>query len=63
MWDFEIQDHGSIMLLAPISTQAVAWIDDNLPPERMEWAGAVAIEPRYLEPIVQGILDAGLTVR
>jgi hypothetical protein len=61
--DFEATYHGSIVTLAPLTADAIDWVHENLPPDVMWIGGAVAIEPRYLDPIVVGILEAGLSMR
>ena len=60
MTDFTLADHGSIIILAPVSDDARYWIDDNLDPET-PWFGK-AIERRYFEGIYTGIINDGLTV-
>jgi hypothetical protein len=60
--DFSVANHGSIYLLRPNSILANDWIDENLPEERQEFAGAAVIEHRYIGDIVAGIQHDGLTV-
>ena len=62
MLDFQFSNHGSIGLLKPLSPAAHDWVQDNLPAERQEFAGAVVIEPRYADPILEGIILDGLEV-
>jgi hypothetical protein len=59
--DFLVEDHGSIMILQPLSAEAKVWAEENLG-EAMRWGGGVVIEPRYLPPIIDGILGEGMTV-
>ena len=59
--DFRIENHGSIILLRPISGAAKEWVDCNLPVERQEFGRAVVIEPRCLADIVEGFTADGLT--
>lgn len=59
-FDFELSHHGSIVLLQPLSAAGREWIETHLPEDRLTYAGAVAIEPRYLLDIFHGIADAGL---
>ena len=49
MLDFTIDDHGSIVLLHPVTDQARAWVADNLPAQPVSFAGALAIERRFIE--------------
>jgi hypothetical protein len=63
---FELHNHGSLFLLRPLDPIAKAWMNEHLPvdsPETQFWGDAIVIEPRYLEPIVDGILADGLVLR
>ena len=60
--DFRYANHSSLVILYPQTLPATAWVDDNLPWDRMEWAGGTVIEPRYLFDILDGIYGDGLTV-
>ena len=53
---------GTIVLLQPLTRAANEWIAANLPADRLHYAGAVVIEPRYLADIVGGIRADGLEV-
>jgi hypothetical protein len=64
--DFKLENHGSLFLLRPLNSAANGWMQDHLPvdsPETQFWGEAIVIEPRYLEPIVDGILADGLVLR
>ena len=52
---FTLTDHGSIVLLKPETAAAQAWCDEHLDPERQTWAGAVVVEHRYVEAILDAI--------
>ena len=60
--DFAVANHGTIVLLQPLTRAANDWIAANLPADRLHYAGAVVIEPRYLADIVGGIRADGLEV-
>jgi hypothetical protein len=63
MPDFDFIQHGSICLLTPLSEAAQEWAKEHLPEDVMLWGKhSLVIEPRYAEPILTGISDAGLTV-
>ena len=63
MSDFQIENHGSIVLLRPLTDAAQAWATEHLSgPETQYFGGAVAIEPRYVGAILEGLSDDGLTV-
>src|SRR5271163_385414 len=64
--DFVLENHGSLFLLRPLCSAAKEWMNEHLPvdsPETQFWGEAIVIEPRYLEPIVDGILADGLVLR
>lgn len=62
--DFIISDHGSAAMLTPRTDEARDWINATLEPEPWQWlGGGVAIEPRYLPQIVEGLIEEGYTVR
>jgi hypothetical protein len=60
--DFIIADHGSIALLTPASKAGREWANEHLPQDAMYWNGAIVIEPRYVDDIIEGIQCDGLSV-
>jgi hypothetical protein len=60
--DFLLANHGSVLILHPLTDDAREWVGENIPDDAMSWGRGVVIEPRYWEPIEHGILDAGLTI-
>ena len=61
MPDFELHNHGSIVLLAPMSDAAQDWVAANLPEDVMKFGEAIVVEPRYIGDIVEGFTNDGLT--
>ena len=64
--DFTLENHGSLFLLRPLTTLAHEWMHEHLPvdhPETQFFAGAIVVEPRYIGPIVEGIVGDGLVLR
>lgn len=64
--DFQLENHGSLFLLRPLNDAAKNWMDEHLPvanPETQFWGDSIVIEPRYVAPIVDGILADGLALR
>jgi hypothetical protein len=51
-----------VSLLWPISNAGVVWASEHLPEDALTWGSAIAIEHRYVEPILQGIAEDGLVV-
>jgi hypothetical protein len=63
MTDFLIINHGSIVTFKPLTEEAEAWCEEKLVGDDVMWfGGAVVVEPRYAEPIMEGIVADGLTV-
>ena len=60
--DFTIQNEGSIFLLQPCTDAARSWVEEFLPEDRLEFAGAIVVEHRYIQDIVHGIRRDGLEV-
>lgn len=61
--DFTFANHGSVTLLTPVSDAAREWAAEHLPVEPWQMLGnAIAIEPRYADPILEGIDADGMTV-
>jgi len=60
--DFICENHLSLFLLRPTSPAGFAWIEENLPPDRMTFGNAVVIEPRYVWAILVGLQEDGLAV-
>jgi hypothetical protein len=60
--DFTVQNEGTIFLLQPLTVAAREWINDNLPEQRLVYGTAVVVEHRYIQDIVQGIINDGLVV-
>lgn len=59
--DVRVVDSGSIVLLTPLSAAAQDWFDEHLPEDRPMLAGATAVEPRYVDSILDGLGEEGLT--
>ena len=61
--DFTATDHGSIWLLTPTSQAGQSWAEEHLPADAATLGSSIAIEPRYVLPILDGIEEDGLEVR
>jgi hypothetical protein len=59
--DFICENHGSIFLLRPISPAAFAWIEEHLPPNRITFGNAVAVDHRCIWTVLVGLQEDGLT--
>lgn len=60
--DVRVENHGSIVLLRPISDLADVWIDEHIDDEAQRYSGAIVVEPRYVDDIISGMEEGGLTV-
>ncbi len=60
--DFTFDDHGSICILYAVTRAAVDWVEEHIDGSALRYGGGVVIEPRYAEPIIDGIINDGLTV-
>lgn len=60
--DFRARNEGSIWLLFADTDAARCWEYEYLPREATKWGNATVIECRYVEEVVRGIIDSGLTV-
>lgn len=59
--DFTLAAHGSICLLRPVTLEATAWVTENIPDDAQWFGGAVVVEPRFVGPLIDGIVNDGLT--
>lgn len=51
----------SIYLIRPVSDAASSWIDEHVQPEPWQWlGGALAVEHRYIDALVEGMEADGL---
>ena len=60
--DFSFVNTGSLWLLTPRTRGAETWITENIPEEVTMWGISIVVEARYVDRIVAGIEDDGLTV-
>jgi hypothetical protein len=63
MPDFRLYNHGSICLLTPLTPAADDWVNEHLPDDLTTFGASIAVEHRYIAPIVDGIINDGLTVK
>jgi hypothetical protein len=60
--DLTFADHGSVCLLKANTDAGATWIEEHIPEDAMTWAGAIVVEPRYVDGIAAGAMGDGLTV-
>ena len=48
-----IEDHGSVVLLRPQTSEARMWLEEHVASEPWQWfGGALACEPRYVDDVL-----------
>ncbi len=55
--DIQVENHGSIILLRPLTTYGADWIEQNVlsvNDEAQTFGGALVCEPRYVAAIIEG---------
>lgn len=60
--DIEVIDHGSIVLLGAETNAAIAFFAEHIPEDAQYFAGRLAVEPRYVDDILAGAIEEGLTI-
>jgi len=61
--DFSVDNHGSIIILTPLTDLAEDWVAEHISQDALAWGSkGVVVEPRYIGDIVSGIVDAGFSV-
>lgn len=61
--DVKVMNHGSVVMVEPVSKEAKAWVDENVGLEGWQWMGnAFAVEPRLLGNLLDGMREEGFTV-
>jgi hypothetical protein len=57
-------DGGTVSLFMPVSDGAKVWVTENITDPETQWLGrCFAVEHRYIDNIVVGIEEAGLTIK
>jgi len=60
--DATVENHGSIALLRPHTRAARDWVRDNVEDTAHYFGAALAVEPRYVAGLVEGMTAAGLVI-
>jgi len=63
--DFLVENHGSIVLLRPVTDAGRNWVDEFIGEDNgfQPYFPTVVIEPRYACNVIDGIREYGLEVR
>lgn len=62
MTDFTLAHHGSVALLTPNNAEAHKWLGEHIPDDALWGSKGVVIEPRYVEGMMDGIREDGMTL-
>jgi hypothetical protein len=60
--DVTVENHGTIALLRPHTEAADAWFADHIGDDAQWFGNALAVEPRFVGDIIDGLADDGLAV-
>lgn len=60
--DVTIANHGSIVIVTPLTQAAMDWVDENVSKERQAWGDGFAVESRYADDLICGMRADGLSV-
>lgn len=61
-FDVIATSHGSIVAVCPVTPAAKEWVEEHVALESWQWMGNMfAVEPRYLEDLLMGMEQDGLT--
>jgi hypothetical protein len=55
-------DGGSIALVVAATPAGQEWLDQHIEPDALRWCNGVAVEHRYLDDMVHGMINDGLEV-
>lgn len=59
--DYVFTNHGSLWLCQPKSDEARRHLEEHVDAEAQWWAGALAVEPRYVQGLVEALRTEGFT--
>ncbi len=62
MIDLLIEYHGPLCLLRPKTAAGSDWLNATAPEDAQFLGNAMAVEPRYLDNVVQAAIDDGMEV-
>lgn len=63
--DVTVSNHGTVAIITPLTEAAKEWVCEHLSLESWQfWGGndGFACEPRYVDHIVEGMINDGLAV-
>lgn len=60
--DFHVTGHGGLYLVQPLTEAASLWLEEHIGEEAQWFGSALAVEHRYIRPLVEGIVNDGYAV-
>lgn len=62
--DFLFEDHGSIIMLWPLSREASDWVEENVQSEPWQWLGeALCVDHRMARGLIDAVITEGFSVK
>ena len=61
--DYEVSGGGSLYILTPLNSEAKSNLEAGVGEEAQWWAGGVAVEHRYIVPLVEQLRSEGWVIR
>lgn len=58
--DFRVRDEGTIVIIWPVTDEAVGWCDEHLPDDCTRWGSGYVIDCRYSHDVIAGMFEDGL---
>ena len=63
MTDVRVDQLGTVALISPLTATAKDWIDQHVEAPAWAWqGGGLAVEPRLVDAIIDGMVAAGFEV-
>lgn len=62
MYDAIVENHGSIFLVRPSSDEAMVWLQTHTSDDAQWFGGALCVEHRYVNDIINGMISDGLSI-
>lgn len=64
---FSVEDHGTLMLVRPLTLDCQAWLQANTSDEGEDMAqwfgGALVVEPRFVVALIEGLISEGFAAQ
>lgn len=61
--DVLVENHFSLILLRLLTPAANQWVENNVSEDAQFFGGALVVEPRYANDLIDGLIGDGLVVQ